>query len=178
MQVIARADGSPGAVASAQDAMTDFPQDSRRSALAGVDLNLLVALDALLTERSVTRAGQRVSVTQSAMSGALRRLRGLFGDDLLVRSGQSMRLTPFAESLQAPLREALAQLEATVFSRSTFDPLREPRTFTISATDYTSVVLLSRLAPAMQSTQVRLRVVTSDVHGSGGRVGGGGVRPP
>lgn len=52
---------------------------SPRSALAGVDLNLLVALDALLSERSVTRAGRRVSVTQSAMSGALSRLRGLFG---------------------------------------------------------------------------------------------------
>ena len=76
---------------------------SPRSALAGVDLNLLVALDALLSERSVTRAGRRVSVTQSAMSGALSRLRGLFGDELLVRAGQSMQLTPFAESLQVPL---------------------------------------------------------------------------
>ena len=148
--------------------MTEPPRDSQRSALAGVDLNLLVALDALLTERSVTRAGQRLSITQSAMSGALGRLRGLFGDELLVRSGQSMRLTAFAESLQVPLREALAQLEGTIFSRSSFDPQREQRTFTLSATDYTSFVLLSRFQAALAAmrTQVRVRVVTSDVGGS------------
>lgn len=164
MPVIAAADGSAGAVASG--ALT--AHDPQRSALAGVDLNLLVALDALLNERSVTRAGQRLSITQSAMSGALGRLRGLFGDELLVRSGQSMRLTAFAESLQVPLREALAQLEATIFSRSSFDPLREQRTFTLSATDYTSFVLLSRLLAALAAlrTQVRVRVVTSDVGGS------------
>src|SRR3954462_7765711 len=145
MHVIARADELAGAIASPLAAEGELPHTSQhRSALAGVDLNLLVALDALLTERSVTRAGQRVSVTQSAMSGALGRLRGLFGDELLVRSGQTMRLTPFAEALQPKLGAALAQLEETVFSRSTFDPVREQRTFTISATDYTSVVLLSR----------------------------------
>src|SRR3954468_11962213 len=150
------------------DAMTELPRDAHRSALAGVDLNLLVALDALLTERSVTRAGQRLSITQSAMSGALGRLRGLFGDELLVRSGQSMRLTAFAESLQVPLREALAQLEGTIFSRSSFDPRREQRTFTLSATDYTSFVLLSRFQAALAATrtQVRVRVVTSDIAGS------------
>src|SRR4051794_34641458 len=139
-----------------------------RSSLAGVDLNLLVALDALLSERSVTRAGQRVSVTQSAMSGALGRLRGLFGDELLVRSGQTMRLTPFAEALQPKLSAALAQLEDTVFSRSTFDPVREHRTFTISATDYTSVVLLSRLQAtfAAEHVHVSARVMTTDIHGS------------
>ena len=168
MEVIARADGLAGAVASEEDAMTELPRDSQRSALAGVDLNLLVALDALLTERSVTRAGQRLSITQSAMSGALGRLRGLFGDELLVRSGQSMRLTAFAESLQVPLREALAQLEGTIFSRSSFGPRREQRTFTLSATDYTSFVLLSRFQAALAAmrTQVRVRVVTSDVAGS------------
>jgi DNA-binding transcriptional LysR family regulator len=168
MKVIARADGLAGAVASEPDVMTELPRDSQRSALAGVDLNLLVALDALLTERSVTRAGQRLSITQSAMSGALARLRGLFGDELLVRSGQSMRLTAFAESLLVPLREALAQLEATIFARSSFDPFREQRTFTLSATDYTSFVLLSRFQAALAATrtQVRVRVVTSDIAGS------------
>ena len=92
----------------------------------------------------------------------------MFGDELLVRSGQSMRLTAFAESLQVPLREALAQLEGTIFSRSSFDPLREQRTFTLSATDYTSFVLLSRFQAALAAmrTQVRVRVVTSDVGGS------------
>src|SRR4051812_37873407 len=158
-----RSDGSVGS-----GAMTDPPRDAQRSALAGVDLNLLVALDALLTERSVTRAGQRLSITQSAMSGALGRLRGLFGDELLVRSVKSLRLTPLPESLRVPLREALAQLEGTIFARSSFDPRREQRTFTLSATDYTSIVLLSRLQAALAATptQVRMRVVTSDVGGS------------
>src|SRR3954452_12703898 len=79
-----------------------------------------------------------------------------------------MRLTAFAESLQVPLREALAQLEGTIFARSSFDPQREHRTFTLSATDYTSFVLLSRLQAALAATrtQVRVRVVTSDVGGS------------
>src|SRR3954454_15946722 len=175
MEVIAPADGSVRAVASQQDAMAEHPRDSQRSALAGVDLNLLVALDALLTEKSVTRAGQRLSITQSAMSGALGRLRGLFGDELLVRSGQSMRLTAFAESLQVPLSEALAQLEATIFARSSFDPAGEQRTFTLSATDYTSFVLLSRFQAALAATrtQVRVRVVTSDVGGSVPRLAAG-----
>src|SRR3954454_21590017 len=169
MHVIAPADELAGAIASPLDPMAEPPHTSHhRSALAGVDLNLLVALDALLTERSVTRAGQRLSITQSAMSGALGRLRGLFGDELLVRSGQSMRLTTFAESLLVPLREALAQLEATIFARSSFDPFREQRTFTLSATDYTSFVLLTRVQSALSAarTQVRVRVVTSDIAGS------------
>src|SRR3954462_2374242 len=168
MHVIARADELAGAIASPLAAEGELPHTSQhRSALAGVDLNLLVALDALLTERSVTRAGQRLAITQSAMSGALGRLRGLFGDELLVRSGQAMRLTAFAESLHVPLREALAQLEGTIFSRSSFDPGGEQRTFTLSATGYTSPLLLSRFQAELSAmrTQVRVRVVTSDVGG-------------
>src|SRR4051812_19421209 len=159
-------DWSSGSVGN--HAMTELPRDSQRSSLAGVDLNLLVALDALLTERSVTRAGQRLSITQSAMSGALGRLRGLFGDELLVRSGQSMRLTAFAESLLVPLREALAQLEATIFARSSFDPFREQRTFTLSATVHPALVPLSRSRPALAATrtQVRPRGGTSDAGAS------------
>src|SRR3954468_280668 len=97
--------------------MTELPHTSQhRSALAGVDLNLLVALGALLTERSVTRAGQRLSITQSAMSGALGRLRGLFGDELLVRSGQSMRLTAFAGFVPAVWRGNQAVAEPLTFA--------------------------------------------------------------
>ena len=67
--------------------------------LSGVDLNLLVALDALLTERNVTRAAERMSLGQSAMSAALARLRKQLGDPLLVREGRTYRLTSLAESL-------------------------------------------------------------------------------
>src|SRR3954449_3607526 len=91
-----------------------------------------------------------------------------------------MRLTTFAESLQVPLREALAQLEATIFARSSFDPFREQRTFTLSATDYTSFVLLSRFQAALAAarTQVRVRVVTSDIAGSVPRLEAGGTGRP
>ncbi|GLI97365.1 LysR family transcriptional regulator [Sphingobium sp. BS19] len=71
------------------------------------DLNLLRSLDALIRERNVTRASEKLHVTQQAMSGALRRLRGHFEDDLLVRVGRSMELTPLARALRDPVREAL-----------------------------------------------------------------------
>lgn len=69
------------------------------------DLNLLVALDALLTERNVTRAGNRLNLSQSAMSGALARLRHYFDDELLVPVGRQMALTPVAEGLVEPVRD-------------------------------------------------------------------------
>src|SRR5688500_13095997 len=78
--------------------------------LARIDLNLVVAFDALARERNVTRAAARVGVTQSAMSHALRRLRDLLGDPLLVRGQAGMLLTPRAEALQVPLRSGLITL--------------------------------------------------------------------
>ena len=79
--------------------------------LQGFDLNLLVALDALLTERNVTRAGRRMNLSQSAMSGALGRLRGFFQDELLVVVGRRMVLTPLAQDLVQPLRDVLLQVQ-------------------------------------------------------------------
>src|SRR5687767_10882054 len=73
--------------------------------LQSFDLNLLVALDALLSERSVTNAGRRVHLSQSAMSGVLARLRRAFNDDLLVPGRGGMTLTPLAEALVEPVRE-------------------------------------------------------------------------
>jgi DNA-binding transcriptional LysR family regulator len=135
------------------------------SRLASVDLNLLVALDALLQERSVTRAGERLSLTQPAMSGALSRLRQLFDDELLVRTGRTMRATPFAETLEASLREILAQVEQTVFSRAHFDPATDARTFTVLATDYTALVLMRPLLEqlAHDAPHVRVRVESARI---------------
>src|SRR5687767_6722421 len=82
--------------------------------LGRVDLNLLVALDALLTERSVTRAARRVGLGQSAMSHNLARLRALFGDELLTRGPDGMRPTPRAVALMDPVRTALAQITSIV----------------------------------------------------------------
>jgi DNA-binding transcriptional LysR family regulator len=126
--------------------------------LASLDLNLLVALDALLTERSVTRAAERLSLSQPAVSGTLARLRSLFEDELLVRDGRAMRPTPFAESLEAPLREALARVEETVFARPAFVPAESERTFTVLATDYMALVLLRPLLVALAVETPNLRV--------------------
>src|SRR5688572_31783698 len=77
--------------------------------LDGLDLNLLVVLDALFSEKSVTRTGERIHLSQSATSGALSRLREYFKDDLLVPVGRKMVLTPLAEELAQPLRDLLQQ---------------------------------------------------------------------
>lgn len=138
--------------------------------LAAVDLNLLVALDALLQERSVTAAGRRLSLTQSTMSGALARLREVFEDELLVRAGQHMQPTPLAETLEEPLREALARLEQTVLSRGSFDPETDVRTFTLLASDYAALViarpLVTALAAEAPQMQLRLDSASALEHGS------------
>ena len=94
------------------------PWNNRRSPtymhLDGLDLNLLVVLDALFSEKSVTRTGARIHLSQSATSGALSRLREYFKDDLLVPVGRKMVLTPLAEELAQPLRELLQQAEVVI----------------------------------------------------------------
>ena len=92
--------------------------------LPRLDLNLLVAFDLLVQERSVTKAAERAGVTQSAMSHTLRRLREAFGDELLVRGGGGMLLTPRAEKLIGPIRTGLVALERAVHEPDRFDPDR------------------------------------------------------
>lgn len=113
----------------------------------GLDLNLLVALDALLAERNVTRAGGRVHLSQSAMSGALARLRQFFGDDLMVPIGRSMVLTPLALSLIQPVRDVLLQVQATVATKADFDPATSDRRFTIMGSDFVLTTLMADVVP-------------------------------
>src|SRR3954462_13393447 len=87
-----------------------------------VDLNLLVAFDALMDERSVTGAAQRLGVSQSAMSATLARLRKLFDGAVLVRDGRAMVATPLAEALVAPVRAAMDQIERSLTRYRSFDP--------------------------------------------------------
>jgi DNA-binding transcriptional LysR family regulator len=122
--------------------------------LSDIDVNLLTALGALLEERSLTRAGERIHMTQSTMSGALARLRKMLGDELLVREGRGYILSPLAECLLPDVQQALAQAERTLHAFRTFDPLTATRTFTISISDYALTILtkpllrqLSELAP-------------------------------
>jgi DNA-binding transcriptional LysR family regulator len=117
--------------------------------LSTIDLNLLVALQALLAERSVTRAAQRTGRSQPAMSNALARLRSLLDDQILVRSGRSMVLSPRAEAMKGPLEAALNQVRATLTTGVPFDPAESTRTFRISAVDMVQASLSHKLAPVL-----------------------------
>jgi DNA-binding transcriptional LysR family regulator len=108
-------------------------------------LNLLVALDALLSERHVTKASERVGHSQPAMSNALNRLRGMFGDELLVRTATGMKATPRAMELMEPLRQLLRQVERVLESDSGFNPHISDRTFTIRMSDILACLILPPL---------------------------------
>ncbi|MFZ6647407.1 LysR family transcriptional regulator [Undibacterium sp. TJN25] len=117
--------------------------------LRSVDLNLLVILDALLTERSVTRAAARLYLTQPATSHALERLRLLFGDPLLERRKGGMELTGRAEELREPLRDVLDELQRLVQTPDI--PLAELRqTVHLAMPDFPAILLLPQLWPALQ----------------------------
>jgi DNA-binding transcriptional LysR family regulator len=129
--------------------------------LRRVDLNLLVSLDALLAELNVTRAAQRLHLSQPALSAQLARLRQLFDDPLLMpaESGRGMMPTALALDLAAPLRDALQQLAGVVLRRPGFDPLRDERRFHIAASDNAIGLLgLPMVAqlPAVAGAGVRL----------------------
>jgi DNA-binding transcriptional LysR family regulator len=117
--------------------------------LGGIDLNLLPVLDALLIERSVTRAARRVGLSQPATSHALARLRAIIGDPLLVRTPRGMMPTARAQALVGPVREALSIVGGALASAPPFDPARVRRRFFISASDYAEFVLLPRLVAAL-----------------------------
>ncbi|WGR73119.1 MULTISPECIES: LysR family transcriptional regulator [unclassified Bradyrhizobium] len=122
-----------------------------------LDLNQLVSLNALLTERSVTRAAERLYVTQSAMSAALARLRVYFGDELLVKVGRQMQLTPFAEQLSGSVREVIIRVQTVISARPQLDISKLSHEMRIVASDFVASVLLpsvlrriSREAPGLQ----------------------------
>jgi DNA-binding transcriptional LysR family regulator len=112
--------------------------------VAGFDLNLLKAFDALYAERHVTRAGQRIGLSQPAMSGALTRLREVFADELFVRSPTGMQPTPRADDLAGPIAAAL-RLMRSVLLEDGFDPATADHIVTIAMTDYAAFVLLPPL---------------------------------
>jgi DNA-binding transcriptional LysR family regulator len=111
----------------------------------GLDLNLLIALDILLEERNVTRAAERMHVSQSAMSAALARLRLHFADDLLIITGRRMMPTALAESIHQPLREAILQIETVVDIERDFVPASSSRRFKLEMPDHLVPVLLPSL---------------------------------
>ncbi|WP_338702874.1 LysR family transcriptional regulator [Streptomyces sp. Q6] len=127
--------------------------------LSRLDLNLVIALRALLEERNVTRAGKRVGLSQPAMSAALSRLRRHFDDDLLARTGGHYELTALGQVLLERTSTACDLLERLFSSQADFDPATESRTFTLIASDYAVAVFgaaLSRLVHT-EAPHVRLR---------------------
>ncbi|GLY88829.1 LysR family transcriptional regulator [Actinoallomurus iriomotensis] len=131
--------------------------------LASLDLNLLVALRALLEERNVTRAGRRIGLSQPATSAALARLRHHFADDLLVRVGNGYELTPLGAALVVPCATACGLLERLFTSRAEFDPATEPREFTIIASDYAVAVFGAALARALHAAAPASRLIFQQV---------------
>lgn len=132
----------------------------RETKLSNIDLNLLVSLDALLRERSVTRAAHRLGLSQPTLSTALSRLRRQFDDELLARVGNSYELTPLAADLLERTAGALGVIERVFTGQPGFDPAGSEREFTVVMSDYASAVLSRHLSAvvAAQAPSVCLRV--------------------
>ena len=113
---------------------------------AGLDLNLLRVFDAMMAELNTTRAGERIGLSQPAVSTAIGRLRHVTGDELFVREGNRMVATPRARQLAEPVREALRRVEEALSSVVRYDPATSDQTFRISGSDYFSALLMPRLA--------------------------------
>jgi len=138
------------------------------------DLNLLVALDVLLAERNVTRAGERLFLSQPAMSGILARLRDAFQDELLVRVGRNFELTALAGELAGPVTECVRQIDDLLNLRRPFTPESARWSFRIAASDYVVFLLLgpllkslTTLAPDISVSFCALEPVMSDRLASG-----------
>ncbi|MEX3639498.1 LysR family transcriptional regulator [Paraburkholderia sp. BR14320] len=106
----------------------------------GLDLNLLVALDALMTQRNLTAAAQSVNLSQPAMSAAVARLRDYFGDDLFVMRGREFVPTARATELAGPVREALSHIQLSIISRDVFRPDKSNRRFRVCLSDFMTLV--------------------------------------
>jgi LysR family nod box-dependent transcriptional activator len=110
-----------------------------------LDLNLLVALDALLKERSVSRAAERLNLSPSALSNSLARLREYFDDELLVQIGRKMEITPRAADLQPLVSDVLIRIDSAIITPPAFKPDKSDRVFRIFASDYTQLVLVPHM---------------------------------
>ena len=136
--------------------------------LSNVNMNLLVALDALLIEKGVTGAARRAHVTPSAMSHALSQLRELLRDELLVRAGRGMSLTPRAQELSQPLHRLLVEAQGILQDGGAFEPGRARRHFVVAAPDFLATLLLPELLAVLrkEAPGVTLEIVPSSRRGN------------
>jgi DNA-binding transcriptional LysR family regulator len=126
--------------------------------LAGIDLNLLVVFDALMTERQVTRAGERLGLSQPATSNALARLRNLTKDELFVRSSGRFQPTPVAIALAQQIQPALNQIQTALTLAQPFEPMTSDRVFRIGMNDYVEFVLLPPLLEKLATTAPHVKI--------------------
>jgi DNA-binding transcriptional LysR family regulator len=143
----------------------DFSDGVRSMNLASTDLNLLVAFDALMAERGVTRAGKRIGLGQPGMSAALARLRTTFRDELFVRTpGKPMRPTTRAIALHAPIAEILARVSRVLDARTTFDPATARASIRIATGDPAGTLVAPRLLSLLSTKApgINIRLLALD----------------
>lgn len=131
--------------------------------LRRLDLNLLVVFDAVLGERSVSRAADRLALTQPAVSHALARLRQACGDDIVVRQGRAMVPTPKALALQHEVRAILVRAQRVFAMSSSFDPVRSTRHFQIGCSDHAAVAILEPVLGRILATAPQVRIQLTHV---------------
>lgn len=134
------------------------------SNLRKLDLNLLLTLDVLLTEHNVTRAAERLNLSQPAVSVQLSKLRETFNDPLLLPGPRGMRPTQRAEELRAPLRQALESLEQALTPAAPFDPAQAKQTWRIAASDYSASTTLLPLLPDLRSAAPYTRLAILEMN--------------
>ncbi|MEO1299546.1 MAG: LysR family transcriptional regulator [Cyanobacteria bacterium J06636_16] len=132
--------------------------------LRNLDLNLLLALDVLIEEANVTKAAEKLNMSQSAMSYALKRLRSLLDDPILIRTSRAMEVTPYAREISITIRQVLTEIQNTLLERTPFDPSTVQGEFRIATSDYVEASfggdLLHKLTD--QAPGLRLRVGSVD----------------
>src|SRR6266550_9464738 len=145
--------------------------------IRAVDLNLLKAFDALMSERAVTRAAGRIGLSQPAMSHALSRLRSVFADDLFVRTPAGMEPTAHAREIAPLISAAIEQIEAALNLGAGFDPAKSAGIFTAGMAEYAEVALVGRLVRAFaeQAPRAILRLLPLDGRDAGERLERGAI---
>ncbi|MCD6046905.1 MAG: pcpR [Gammaproteobacteria bacterium] len=128
-----------------------------------INLNLLIALDQLLTEKSVTKAAEKLSITQAAMSNNLQQLRELFSDALLVREKHHMLLTPYARELHPKLQQIIEEVRTLIVSGQRFCPEKSERVFKIGVPDYMAPLIMPKLLTYLHKRAPGIKIVLTSI---------------
>ena len=138
----------------------DSPVNIDYTNLRELDLNLLIALDVLITEASVTKAAERLNMSQSTMSYSLKRLRTILNDDILIRTSREMEVTPYARQISDRIRQILVEIQSTLLEKEAFNPATAKETFRIAASDYVEATIGLSLIKQLttQAPGIRIRI--------------------